>query len=116
MQLSEFLQVDDGGFIGLKGHRIGLHHVVREYNEGLSAEGLQARFPTLALPLIHKVIAFYLENQDEVDRYITGHDAEIDRQAAASKPVPNIVELRRRLEAMRQAELKPAPVFAPPEP
>lgn len=115
MELADFLHADDGGFISLKGHRIGLHHVVREYNNGLSAEALQAHFPTLALALIHKVIAFYLENQDEVDRYVDGQDAELARQIAASKPVPSIVQLRQRLEAMRRAELRPAPASVPPE-
>lgn len=116
MQLADFLQADDGGFITLKGHRIGLHHIVRQYNDGFSAEALQARFPTLTLALIHKVIAFYLENQDEVDRYVDAQDAELARQVAASKPVPSLVQLRQRLEAMRRAELRPAPASVPPEP
>lgn len=116
MELAEFLHADDGGFIVLRGHRIGLHHVVREYNNGLSAEALQARFPTLALSLIHKVIAFYLENQDEVDRYVEAEQAELARQIGASKPVPNLVQLRQRLEAMRRAELRPAPASVPLEP
>ena len=29
MTLPEFLEMDEGGFINLTGHRIGLHHVVR---------------------------------------------------------------------------------------
>lgn len=116
MRLPDFLQADDGGFITLKGHRVGLHHVVRAYNDGHSAEGIQTHFPTLALALIHKVIAHYLENQGEVDRYVSEQDAALEAQRAASKPVPNIVQLRERLEAMRRAELRPAPASVPPEP
>jgi hypothetical protein len=38
MNLPEFLTSDDGGFINLTGHRIGLHHVVRVYEDGCSPE------------------------------------------------------------------------------
>ena len=109
MTLPEFLVEDDGGFISLKGHRIGLHHVVRAYDEGLTAEGVVARYPTLSLALVHKVIAFYLDNGDEVDRYVAAHDAEMDRQISGSKPAPSMGELRKRLDAVRGAELKPSP-------
>ena len=37
MQLPEFLHIADGE-IRIVGHRIGLHHVVKAYNEGYSAE------------------------------------------------------------------------------
>jgi hypothetical protein len=38
------------------------------------------------LALIHKVIAFYLENREEVDAYLAGYGAELARQEAASEP------------------------------
>jgi uncharacterized protein (DUF433 family) len=107
MQLPDFLASDDGGFIHLVGHRIGLNHVVRGYVEGQSPEMLVEEFPTLPLALIHKVIAFYLENQSAVDQYMVEHDREVDRQMAASRPVPSVAELRRRLEKMRAAEATP---------
>jgi hypothetical protein len=34
MTLPEFLTSDDGGYIHATGHRVGLHHVIRLYNEG----------------------------------------------------------------------------------
>ena len=37
---------------------------------------LQLRFPTIPLPLLYKVIAFYLENQVEVDAYCLQRAAE----------------------------------------
>jgi uncharacterized protein (DUF433 family) len=85
----------------LKGHRIALHHVVPLYNEGHSAEMLLSRFPTLSLALIHKVIAFYLENQADVDAYVAVQKAEIDRLAGAPSDGPGAVELRRRLAVVR---------------
>ena len=69
MQLPEFLVQTADGEILVKDHRIGLYHLVQSYNEGDSAEMLASRYPTLPLPLAHKVIAFYLENQNAVDAY-----------------------------------------------
>ncbi len=104
MNLPDFLAQDKYAYIHLAGHRIGLIHVVELYKEGYSPELLLDHFPTLSLALIHKVIAFYLENQGEVDAYIAQCRAEIDRQAAAPQPGPDRAELRRRMEARRRAE------------
>ncbi len=103
MNVPDFLTEWAHGEIMLKGHRIALHHIVPLYNEGYSAEMLLSRFPTLSLPLIHKVIVFYLENQADVDTYVSVQQAEIDGMAAAPSDSPGAVELRRRLAAMRTA-------------
>ena len=63
MDLPEFLQTDESGLIRLTGHRIGLEDVVHFFNEGSSPEMIVGQFPTVPLPLIYKVIAFYLENR-----------------------------------------------------
>jgi uncharacterized protein (DUF433 family) len=103
MKLPEFLEADDGGFVQLAGHRIGLHHVARMYAEGSSPEMIAAHYPALPLALIRRVIAFYLENQPEVDQYASAHDQEIDRQIAGAPAAPTMAELRRRLQRMNPA-------------
>lgn len=106
MQLPEFLQFEsDSDFIRMTGHRIGLTHVVRLYNAGNSAELISSNFPTLPLPLIHKVLAFYLENLADVDAYVAA-DTEALRQMEEEhdrKPrtTPTLAELRQRLETLR---------------
>ena len=62
---------------------------------------IHLRFPTVRVPLLYKVIAFYLENQAEVDAYCQQQDAEIARQRAAAPSGPSVDELRRRREAQR---------------
>jgi uncharacterized protein (DUF433 family) len=99
MTLPDFLSSDDGGFIHVTGHRIGLHHVLRLYNEGHSPEMIAAHFPTLSLALVHKIIAFYLDIKPEVDSYIADHHKEMQRQIAAAKPGASVAELRARLAA-----------------
>lgn len=102
MTLPEFLQ-DADGYIHLFGHRIGLQDIVYYYNEGCSAEELCEIFPTLRLAMVHKVLAFYLENAADVDRYSAGCDAEMERQRAAAPRGPDRAELRRRLAAKQAA-------------
>ena len=107
MKLPEFLTADDGGFIHAAGHRIGLHHVIRLYSEGYSPEMLVGEYPTLPLALVHKMIAFYLENLAEVDAYMAAHDREIEWQMAEPRRGPTFAELRARFEAIRRAEARP---------
>ena len=102
MNLPEWITRDPDGHIHVTGHRIGLFHIVKYYNDGYSPEMLVEQFPTLPLSLIHKVIAFYLENRSEVDAYVANYEAELDQQQAAAPKGPGLAELRRRLESLRQ--------------
>lgn len=99
MELPDFLKEEPDGFIHFTGHRIGLMHVVDLYNDRYSPEMLADHFPTLPLPLIHKAIAFYLENRDEVDTYIADDRAELRRQEARFRGGPSFEELQRRMKA-----------------
>jgi uncharacterized protein (DUF433 family) len=105
MELPPFLGLEPGtDFIRLDGHRIGLTHVVRLYGEGLSAEMILLQLPTLSLPLIYKVLAFYLENKAEVDAYVAADTAELRRQEAEfdrTRTTPTLAELRTRFEQLR---------------
>jgi uncharacterized protein (DUF433 family) len=103
MTLPEFLTQDDCGYVHITGHRIGLGDIVFFYRQGDSPEMLHARFPTINLPLFHKIIAYYLENQRFVDEYCLRQDEETARQRADARPGPSLDELRRRREAGRLA-------------
>jgi uncharacterized protein (DUF433 family) len=95
MQLPEFLTEWPYGEIVLTGHRIGLYHVVFDYNRGFTAEKISERFPTLSLELVRKVLAFYHQNKTEVDAYMARCAEELERQLRAAKPF-DIEELKRR--------------------
>lgn len=104
MKLPDFLVEDPDGHIHITGHRIGLQDLVYFYNEGQSPEGLCEMFPTLSLAIIHKVIAFYLENLADVDAYVAAEDAEVAKQRALAPRGPDAQELRRRLAAKQKVE------------
>jgi hypothetical protein len=74
------------------------------YNDGYSAEMLACQYPTLPLALIHKVIAFYLENKSDVDAYVAACRDQLCEQRAASPNRVDVPALRERLEAKRVAE------------
>jgi uncharacterized protein (DUF433 family) len=104
MNLPDFLAQDRYGFVHLTGHRVGLRHVVELYNDGYSAEKLHDYFPTIPLALIHKLIAFYLENRTEADAYIRQSREALDRHANGPQQGPDAGELRRRMDALRSKE------------
>ena len=114
MTLPDFLSQDSSGEIRLRDHRIGLYHIVTHYNDGYSAEMLACQFPTLPLALIHKVIAFYLENQAEVDAYLTACKDKLSQQRAENPRRLDLASLRKRLNDLRLEDtvLKEQPRFA----
>lgn len=101
MNLPDFLNRSKTGEIRLAGHRIGLYHVVHYYNDGYSVEMLAGQFPDLPLSLIHKVIAFYLDNRSDVDAYVTSCKEELDRQRADNSKRLPLAALRERMETAR---------------
>lgn len=109
MKLPDFLTEWPDGEIMLTGHRISLYHVMSDHKEGYSAEMLHDQFPTLSLDHIERVLAFARENRAEVDAYVKHYREELDRQYAEYKAAGGGIdwdELRKRFEAMKQAETR----------
>src|SRR5260370_28266027 len=79
MDLPGYLQHADGE-IRVTGHRIGLFHVVDRYQDGYSPEMIGEELAALPLALIHRVIAFYLENQHDVYVCVAAYPTEWHRQ------------------------------------
>ncbi len=104
MILPDFLTRHADDDIRLTGHRIGIYTVVRLYREGQSAEQIAEELPSLGLALVYKTLAFYLENQAEVDVYMDAYSAELDRQEAAYVPGPGVLRLKHLMELVRQAD------------
>jgi uncharacterized protein (DUF433 family) len=94
--LPEFLTRTVDGEILVTGHRIGLYHLIARYNEGESAEMLASRYPTLPLALVHHIIAYYLDNQADVDAYIADCSNAIAQQRSAAHSA-DVNSLRQRL-------------------
>jgi len=100
MILPDFLTQQPDGDICLTGHRIGLDHVIEDYNSGYSPERLHEEFPTLPFDLIQKVLAFYEANRAEVAAYLARGREDSERHRRAAKPI-DVEALMARFEGSR---------------
>jgi uncharacterized protein (DUF433 family) len=66
---SEYIEQRNGGYY-VAGTRISLDSVVCSFNEGQSPEAIQDDFPLLKRSQIYGAIAFYLDHQAEIDKYL----------------------------------------------
>jgi len=97
MTLPAILTQDDLGLIHVTGHRITLDDLLHFYQQGESAEMLQARFPTLTLDECQGTIHFYQSNEAAVDAYLEeGRQASAKQRALSAGRGPSLEELKRR--------------------
>ena len=102
MMLPDFLVEWPHNEIVVKGHRIGLYHVVRRYKDGMAVAQIAQWYPSLEQELVQKVIDFYHANQAEVDAYVAEEEDAMDRQRAATPNKLDLEEMRRRYAGTRR--------------
>lgn len=105
-ELPNPLQADEHGVIRVGHSRVLLDVVVREFNNGASAERIADAYPTLALADVYAAVAYYLQHRGEVDEYLRARreDAERLRQQIEATQ-PDRSGLRAQLLA-RQARME----------
>ena len=89
--------------IRIKGHRLGIEHILAYYQEGYTPEQIAKEFPGLNLEIIYGTITFYLANKAAIDTYLQRRQIAYEQayQDWAEKPSP-LVE---RLRAIRDQQL-----------
>src|SRR5215213_391269 len=80
------LSQDQAGVLRVTGTRVSLDSVIYAFNEGATPEEIVQQYPTLDLKDVYSVVSYYLQNQDEVDKYLD--QRQVERQ-----------ELRKEIEA-----------------
>lgn len=100
MQLEDYLDFITPDAIRIKGHRVGIEHVLSYYHEGYSVEEIAAEFPGMSLEKIYAVITYYLANRPPVDAYLVRvrEKKEADYQEWAKMPSPVV----QRIQALKQ--------------
>ncbi|MGI8551761.1 MAG: DUF433 domain-containing protein, partial [Dehalococcoidia bacterium] len=101
------VQVDAHGAARVGGTRVTLDTIVSVFNQGVSAEEIQAKFPTVDLADIYATIGYYLRHRSEVEAYLCERErlgAEVRKENEARF---NAGGLRERILA-RHAELRKA--------
>jgi uncharacterized protein (DUF433 family) len=77
---SEYIEQRNGGYY-VAGTRISLDSVVCSFNEGQSPEAIQEDFPSLKRAQIYGAIAFYLDHQAQIDKYLEETEREFEGNA-----------------------------------
>jgi uncharacterized protein (DUF433 family) len=90
---------DDGSAIRIAGTRLTLDAVVRAFQRGATAEEIVQDYPSISLPDVYAVIAYYLRHRSEVEDYLAKREvAHVDlRRQIEGRP--EYQELRERLLA-----------------
>jgi len=76
MQLDNpYVEYRDGGY-WVAGSRVSLDSIVYRWREGLSPEAIQGEcFTTLTLAQVFGALAYYLDHQAEIDKYLEEEEA-----------------------------------------
>src|SRR5436853_4756362 len=77
---SEYIDQRNGGYY-IAGTRVSLDSVVYSFNEGQPAEAIQETLPSLKRSQIYGAIAFYLDHQAEIDKYLEATEREFEGNA-----------------------------------
>ncbi len=105
MQLEDYFDFLEPDVIRIKGHRIGIEHVVDYYLNGLNADEIAKEFPGLSLEKIYATLTYYHHNQPEVHAYMKRLDdwAEQEYQKSLANPSP-VARRLRELKAQRSQQ------------
>jgi uncharacterized protein (DUF433 family) len=97
------LTITEFGTIRIGQSRVSLDSVVYHYKQGATAESIAESFPSLNLPDIYAVIAYYLANRETVEEYLRQQETEADalQQQIESDPTQQKAtnQLRERIRA-----------------
>ncbi len=95
------LETNADGVVQISKTRVTLDTVVAAFKQGMTAEEILSRYPSLKLADVYATIAFYLNHQQEVEAYLQQRhkQAQEVRQMNEAKFDPQ--ELRNRLLARK---------------
>ncbi len=99
----DFVENRDGSFY-LKGSRVPLAHIVREFQNGEPPEAIRSHYSTLSLEQVYGAIAFYLGHKDEVESDIAARERE---EGEFTKTHPTPPDIKENFERMRRQMLAP---------
>jgi uncharacterized protein (DUF433 family) len=98
------LHEDETGALRVGESRVLLEIVIRAFQDGATPETIVQRYPTLSLPDVYAVIAYYLRHSTETDAYMAERERQArDVQQRVENTQPGIGEIRARLLSRRPA-------------
>ncbi|MGH2518085.1 MAG: DUF433 domain-containing protein [Ktedonobacterales bacterium] len=103
MRPEDFLDFSEPGAIRIKGHRIGLEHIVEAYQEGETPAQIVAYYSTLSLDEVNAAIAYYHAHSNNVDAYLARLDEAQAEQLRTYQPAPILRRMAQLLDKEHQA-------------
>ena len=91
----------EDGTIRIAGSRVKLDSVIRLFNLGETAEGIQDCFPSLTLREIYGAIFYYLENAEALEEYLREQRQAAEEGRHFIKTHFETSELRERVRSRR---------------
>jgi uncharacterized protein (DUF433 family) len=98
------LRTDERGTIFVGNTRVTFDSIINFYLQGESPEDLHHGFPTIPLPDIYAVIAYYLAHQVEADAYLDKRHREAERIRQEIEAAHPRTGTRADLQARRDAQ------------
>ncbi len=78
--MSEYVTKLENGAYRIANTRVSLDSVIYSFKRGDLPETIVRKFPTLNLAQIYGAIAFYLENDKEIDEYLRQNEFEYEKK------------------------------------
>ena len=94
------------GTIRIKGSRVSLDVIVRQFKQGATAEQLLEDFPSLTLRDIYGAIYYYLDNTEAVEGYLHQQEDSTAEMRAFLAGQLDSEALRTRIRARHQQTVK----------
>jgi uncharacterized protein (DUF433 family) len=91
------------GVIRVQGTRVSLETIVYAFDRGASPEEIVESYPTLDLAATYAILAYVLQNREEVDRYVERRRAEAEHLRTEIERRFPAEGIRARLTARRAA-------------
>ena len=91
------------GVVRVRGTRVSLETIVYAFDRGASPEEIVESYPTLDLAATYAILAYVLQNREEVDRYVERRRAEAEHMRTEIERRFLAEGIRARLTARRAA-------------
>src|SRR5258708_37839774 len=106
------LSSDSDGVVRVGKTRVTLDTVIEAFLDGVSAEEIVCQYPSLELPDVYAVIAYYLRRRVEVDDYLQWRSAQTENIQKQNQTRVSPIGVRARLHTLRgTVQDPPIPIF-----
>lgn len=95
----------EDGTIRVRGSRVTLDSIVRQFKLGATAEQIQHSFPSLSLREIYGAIYYYLENTEAIEAYLRQQEEAEEEGRRFIETHFDSKDLREKVLARRRSQL-----------